>query len=186
MKVTQVSIRYARSLFELALEQKELEEVYLDIRLMQKVCAENRSFRLMLQSPIVQTDKKARIIREVFGKSVRPLTLNFILLLARKRRESFIPPIADSFIEQYQDYRKILPVSVKTPGPLSEETRAQAMSVMSKFTGAQIEFTEETDPDLIGGFILTWKDLQYDATLSHQIEKLRRGVGKQNLYVKDR
>jgi F-type H+-transporting ATPase subunit delta len=186
MKVTQVAIRYARSLFDLALEQEELEEVYHDIRLLQQVCIENKGFRLLLQSPIVQTDKKGRIVREIFGKSIRPLTLNFILLLARKRRESYIPPIADAFIEQYQDYRKILPVIVRTPGPLSDETRAQAASVMSKFTGAQIEFTEETDPELIGGFILTWKDLQYDATLSHQIEKLRRGVGKQNLYVKDR
>ncbi len=185
MKVTQVAIRYARSLFDLALEQKQLDPVYADVRTMSRICRDSKEIRLLLQSPIVSSEKKEKILKEVFGAQVTPLTLRFILLLTRKRREAYLPPIAESFIEQYLAYRNILPVQVKASAPLTQDTRTRIAEVMKKYTGSEIELAEETDPALIGGFCLSWKDMQYDATLRHAIERLKREIGNVNLYAKD-
>jgi F-type H+-transporting ATPase subunit delta len=185
MKGTQVSARYARSLFELALERNELEPVHGDILLLKKSCEESREFRLLLKSPIVQTEKKEHILSELFAGKITPLTLGFILLLARKRREKYIHEIADSFIGQYQDYSNILPVIVKTASPLTGEMQKEMLEVMKKYTDATVEISGSTDPELIGGFILSWKDKQYDASISHEIERLRRAIAKINLYVKE-
>ena len=39
---------------------------------------------------------------------------------------------------------------------------------MKKYTNSRIDLEIELDPSLIGGFLLSWKDLQYDATISHR------------------
>lgn len=185
MKGIQVAVRYARALFEFALERKELEPVYHDVLLLQQVCSDNKEFRLLLKSPIVQTDKKEKIIREVFAGKISALTLGFVLLLIRKRRDSFIPVIANEFIEQYQDHSNILPVRVTSAIELTDEIRRRIREIMTDYTKATVEITGSVNPDLIGGFILSWKDKQYDVSISHQIERLKRKVARVNLYVKE-
>ena len=185
MKGTQVAVRYARSLFEFALERNELKPVYGDVVLLKRACEESKELRRLLKSPIVQTEKKEKVIALLFTGKVSALTLGFLLLLVRKGRESFMHPIADAFVEQYQDHSNILPVNVKTASPLSEEMRKEMLEVMKEYTDATVELSGSVDPELIGGFILSWKDKQYDASLSHDIEKLRRAIAKINLYVKE-
>ena len=55
-----IAERYAKSLFELALETGKLEEVRKDMDLMVDVCLNNRDFRQMLISPVIRPDKKNR------------------------------------------------------------------------------------------------------------------------------
>jgi F-type H+-transporting ATPase subunit delta len=185
MKGIQVAVRYARSLFELSLEREELERVYRDVLLLQKACRDSKDLRMLLKSPIVQTEKKEKVMSTLFTKEVSTLTMGFLLLLVRKRRENFIPDIADQFVEQYQENANILPVDVTTAAPLSGKMKNEIEEIMKQYTKATIELNGKVDPELIGGFVLTWKDKQYDATLSHGIEKLRRSIAKINLYVKD-
>ena len=185
MKGTQVAERYARSLFELALERNELEPVAEDIRLLKKICSENRDFVMLLKSPIVQTDRKIKILKLVLGEQIQTITMGFLLLLVRKRREAGIPDIAASFIMQYQDHMRILPVRVRTASPLTKEMEKEMLTVMKMYTDQTIELTGTVDPELVGGFVLSWKDKQYDASISHEIEKMRRTVAKINLYVKE-
>jgi F-type H+-transporting ATPase subunit delta len=185
MKGRQVAVRYARSLFELALERNELDVVFNDVRLVQQVCRDSKEFRLLLKSPIVQTEKKEKVFSDLFKKEISALTLMFLLLLIRKRRESSIAVIADEFVEQYQDHANILPVHVTSASPITDDGKTRIIEIMKKHTNATIELTESVNAEVIGGFVLSWKDKQYDATISHQIERLRRGVARVNLYVKE-
>lgn len=185
MKGILVTERYARSLFELAVERNELEQVYGDVLLIRKTCVESRDFLLLLKSPIIQPDKKEKILVRIFGDRLSRLTLGFLRLLVRKRREMYVAEIAGQFIEQYQDYKNIIPVVVKTAAPLSEAVKKEILAVMKTYSDAVVELEGSVDPELIGGFVLSWKDKQYDASLSHQIEKLRRAIAKINLYVKE-
>lgn len=185
MKSTQVSVRYARSLFEFAVEQHSLEAVYKDVLLLNNVCKESKDFRLLLKSPIIQTKKKEKIITGLFSKEISELTLSFMILLVRRRREPFIPEIAAEFVEQYQDYMNILPVTVKSAAPLTEESRKRIVEIMTNYSRATVDISGTVDPELIGGFVLYWKDKQYDASVSHQIERLKRSIAKVNLYIKE-
>jgi F0F1-type ATP synthase delta subunit len=74
---------------------------------------------------------------------------------------------------------------VKTVSPLTEVMQKEMLEVMKQYTDAAVELSGSVDPELIGGFVLSWKDKQYDASISHEIEKLRRAIGKINLYVKE-
>ena len=60
MKQSRVTIRYAKALFQLAIEQEILEQSYNDMVLLDEVCAESKELPLLLKSPIVKTDKKLK------------------------------------------------------------------------------------------------------------------------------
>jgi len=55
---------------------------------------------------------------------------------------------------------------------------------MKKNTDKKINLIESVDPGIVGGYILKWKDLQYDASILSQINQMRRDLARKNLYVR--
>ncbi len=184
MNVSLVAERYANALFQLALERNAVEEVYQDSKLITKTCNENRELVLLLKSPIVQSEKKIRIVTQIFSKALNPITMTYMLIMIRKRRESFIPEIARQLVEEYKEYKNILTVHFASPVAPDDENRREVLTLMKNYTKANVELVEDIDKELIGGFVLSWKDLQYDASIAREIENMRRKIAKVNLYVK--
>jgi len=184
MNVSLVAERYAKALFELALEKGVAGEVYQDSLSITNVCENSRELRLLLKSPILNSGKKLTILQEIFGKNINSLTMTYLLIMVRKNRESFIPAIAIQLVELYQAYRNILTVHFKSPVLPDEVTRKQVLDLMEKYTGADIDLKAEIDESLIGGFILKWKDKQYDASIRREIDDMRNAIAKINLYKK--
>ena len=184
MNVSLVSERYAKALFALALEKEAGQAVYQDSLLITKTCDENKELRLLLKSPIINSGKKLAILRDIFNGKIHPLTLTYLLIMVRKKRESFIPAIAAQLVELYQTYRNILTVHFKSPVLPDEATRTMVLDLMEKFTEADVDLKAEIDESLIGGFILNWKDLQYDASIRREIDNMRIAMAKINLYKK--
>jgi F-type H+-transporting ATPase subunit delta len=184
MNLSHIAVTYARALFDVALEQNSLEEAIGDMRLIDEVCHANRDFKLMIKSPVIASDKKIKIIHAVFEQRLSPLTLSYLIIILRKNREVLIPDIADDFIELYKDYKGILTTYLKTSTPIGKELREQIIALLKHQTGKEIELIEETKAEIIGGFILRWKDQQYDASILNQINKLKKEVAAINLYVK--
>jgi F-type H+-transporting ATPase subunit delta len=184
MNVSLVSERYAKALFELALEKGAVEEVYQDSLLIAKTCETSRDLRLLIKSPIINSGKKLTILQDIFEKSINIISLTYLLIMVRKNREAFIPAIAHEYIELYQAYKNILTVHFKSPVLPDEATRKQVIGLMEKYTKANINLTAEVDDSLIGGFILNWDDKQYDASIRREIDDLRIAIAKVNLYKK--
>jgi F-type H+-transporting ATPase subunit delta len=186
MSVLRISTRYAKSLLQLAEEQGKLERVYQDVLKLHEA-TRNRDLYLLLKSPIVAGDKKVAVFERLFGQSMDVLTLSYLKLLVQKGRESYIPEITDEFVKQYKEMKKIMPVRVVTPVPLSESVMDQLQQRLLQsgvVTQGTLEIETEVDPDLIGGFVLEFDNKRYDASIAHKLDELRAQFNK-NLYVKE-
>lgn len=179
-----LSRRYAKSLIDLAKEQNALDAAFSDMQHVLNSCKSSREFSVMLKSPVISTDKKVAILSDYFSTTVSQLTLSFILLLAKKRRESYVEEIAASFVEQYRAIKGIATAVVSTPVQLTEEAKKKILEIVEGATKAKVELTEVINPELIGGFILRVGDKQVDTSISTKINLLKRDFSK-NLYVKD-
>ena len=184
MNVSLVAERYAKALFELALEKGAVEEVYQDSLLITKTCEESKELRLLLKSPIINSGKKLIILQEIFGKEVNKISLTYLLIMVRKNRESFIYAIAKQYVALHQAYRNILTVHFSSPVLPDAETRARVIELMKNFTQSDIDLKAEIDQSLIGGFVLNWDDKQYDASIRREIDNMRIAIAKVNLYKK--
>lgn len=184
MNVSLVSERYAKALFELALEKGLEEEVYQDSLLIINVCENSKELRLLIKSPIINSGKKLIILQEIFAGKINNVTLTYLLIMVRKNRESFIPAIAAQLVELHQTYKNILTVHFKSPVLPDAETRKMVLNLMEQFTESDVDLKAEIDESLIGGFVLNWKDLQYDASIRREIDDMRIAIAKINLYKK--
>ena len=184
MKEALLAHRYAKALFELALEKDKLEEIRHDMQLVYEVSSESMDFRPMLRSPVIRPDKKVAIVDAVFKDKTDRITLDYFRLLARNRREYFMDHISLQFMEIYKKHFNITTVYLKTAIPVSEDLRKQILRRLEKFTGGTIDLVEKIDDKLIGGFVVNIDDQQYDASLSRQISRLKKEFDK-NLYIRE-
>lgn len=183
MKETRVANRYAKALFELAIEYKVLDEVKADAELVKNVCEQNRDFVSMLKSPVIKDVKKIAIINEIFKGKLNELFFKFIIIITRNSREDLIAEISNQFIEIYKKFKNILSANLETSAEIDAETRKALIALLGNHSKAKIELTEEVKEELIGGFILSFDDKQFDASIQRQIINLRKEFSS-NLYVK--
>ena len=183
MRNTRATSRYAKSLLDLAKEQKTLELCKTDMANVVSLCHSSRELVLLLKSPVVKTDKKLAIIAEVFV-GCSPLVLNFISLITKKKRENLLFDIAKGFLELYKIDQGIESANLTTAVELDEDTRQQVLDFIKKQGVSQVDLTEQVDESLIGGAILRIGHKQLDASVVRQIRDLKQSFNK-NLYIKD-
>lgn len=169
-----VATRYAKSLLQLATEKGQLEKVYADMQLVESVCEENREFTNFLNSPIIKTDKKVAVIKEIFSGKVSEITSGFLVILTHKRRELFMDKIATEFIAQYKQYKNILTAVITSAIGIDSTVKAKVLELIKQTTTGEVELIEKVNKNLIGGFVLTIGDKQVDVSVSRKLNDLRK------------
>jgi F-type H+-transporting ATPase subunit delta len=169
-----VATRYAKSLLQLATEKGQLEKVYADMQLVKSICEENKEFRNFLNSPIIKTDKKVAVIKEITSGKVSEITSGFLTILTQKRRESYMSEIAKEFIAQYKQYKNIITAVITSAVGIDKTVKAKVLELVKQTTTGEVELVEKVDASLIGGFILTIGDKQVDASVSRRLNELRK------------
>lgn len=183
MRQTRISTRYAKALFDLAVEMQNLDNVTDDMKLVITVCKENKEFSLLLKSPVINSKKKTAIINALFQKHLQEISLHFLLIITNKRREAYIESIAEEFVNLFKDYKNIISANLKTAVKIDKTARNEILEVLKKQTGGEIELIEEVKKELIGGFVLDYEDNKYDASILKQIKDLKKEFNI-NLYEK--
>jgi F-type H+-transporting ATPase subunit delta len=178
-----INIRYARALFDLAVENNDLEQTNTDMNTLAEVCTQNRDLQLMLKSPVIMVDKKTAIMRSIFAKNLGKLSMAFIDIIIRKRREAHLFNIALKFGDLYRENKNIRRVVVTTVSPLTAAMRAELIGIMSKQTGSTIELAEVTDPSILGGMIVKLEGIQFDDSVRKKVTDLRKEFNV-NTYIK--
>ena len=179
-----VATRYAKSLLGLALEKGQLEIVYKDMALVQHICKDTREFVLMLESPLIKNYKKQAILHEVFSGKISEMTMTFLDILTTKRREGYIDDIANAFVEQYKNHKKILTAVITSVSGIDEQTRKIVLKLVKEQAQGEVELIEKIDKKLIGGFKLSIGDNTIDASILRKLNDLRKNFNE-NPFVKE-
>jgi len=184
MNKSRATIRYAKSLLDLSKDQNCIESSYNDMLVIDSICLSNRDFNSLLRTPIVKTDLKIRIIKEIFSKKISSLSLSFIILITAKKRESLLADISSGFIRLYKKLNNIKEVTVITAIPLDDDLKKEVVNFANKENKSTIELVEKVDKNIIGGTIIRMDDKQLDASISSKLKSLKQTFSK-NLYIQD-
>jgi F-type H+-transporting ATPase subunit delta len=167
--------RYAKSLIGLAIERNELEAVYNDMLYLQSVIKQSKEFLVILKSPVITPDKKKKILESVTNGQVSEMVAGFNRLLILKGRESALPEIITAFIDQYKVLKQIFVVKLITAVPASEDLKQTIIEKVKATTSLQnIELVTEVQEDLIGGFVLEMGDTLVDASISYDLNIIKK------------
>ena len=175
MNNPRLAIRYAKSLIDLAKEKDLLNEVYEDMKFLQRTLRENPNFLSLLNSPVIDEHKKNSIIESVIAGRVIALTASFIKLLSVKNRESNLSEIICAYIDQYNELKGIHKVRLTTASPLSEDLKESFISKIKVSNGiSTIEMETIVDEKLIGGFVLEMDGKLLDASILRDLKDVRK------------
>ena len=170
-----LAARYAKSLIDLAIEKDQLEAVHNDMLFLQQAIRGSRELANLLKSPIINSDKKDKILDAITAGKVSTITATFNKLLLSKGRESYLPEIVTAFIDQYKEYKGIQTVKLTTAVPVTEEVKKAIMDKISADRHLKnIELVTAVDESLIGGFVLEIGDELVDGSIAFDLKNIRK------------
>jgi ATP synthase F1 delta subunit len=166
---------YARSLFEVAKESGDLDEIKEQLSVWADALSENRDLQMFFFSPRFTTaEKKAALGRIIDGAD--PRFLNFLELLTERHRLPVTFRIRRTFEELWREENKLLSVELTSAVDLDEGLVSSIGKRIEDRTGRRIELSSKVDPEIIGGLVLRVGNKVLDASVHGRLERLRRQI----------
>ncbi|HET8830358.1 MAG TPA: ATP synthase F1 subunit delta [Pelobium sp.] len=174
MSEIKVASRYAKALLDLALENKALEETKGDMSLFVNTLRANSELRAVVKNPIIPLGKKNAILKAIFGDKINKVTAAFLKIVIDKGRAEIIYGVAKEFLAAYNVYKNIVTAKVESAAELTDAAKTEIINKVKTVTGGEVKLDASVNPDLIGGFILTVGDRQFDASIASSLARLKK------------
>lgn len=157
MNTGAVSTRYARALLLYATGKAAEDGLYAEIK-----------------SLLALSDKPGSELPEL-----SEIMKDFLELVIGNGRKDHLVLIFNSYLRQYREKKGIVKASLTTVAE-DDEIEKRVLEMLSKQGIDKVEMEHKVDSGLVGGFVLQLEDRRLDASVSRQLETLRRGFEEKN------
>ena len=169
---SRAAIRYARAIYEIADEEKLVEEVYNDMIRINKLNRDSFDFKNLLSNSIINNIDKKKAILCLIEKN-NSITEKLLDLLIHNKRVAIISDISSSFIQLYNKHNNIKEAVVITASPIDKNLENQILSQIKIPEAKSITLTNLVDSSIIGGFIIRYDGKEYNASIKQNLKNLK-------------
>ena len=174
MRNNRASERYAKSLFQLSIQNNLLNDVKSDIDYLRKLFSSSREISQLYTNPIIPIYHKIEITNKIFEGKINDLTLRMMLNVIYRKRDNLVENIFLKFNEIYNEYTNIVESEIITTSKLDDENLEYIKNFARKITKKNILLKEKINNNIIGGFNLKVGDKMYDCTVSKKIKEIKK------------
>ncbi len=164
MSETVVAKRYAKALFEVALERNLLDQVEKDLQFVVETFSSTPELTEWLNHPTTDSAKKKEFFSSVFTQ-VTEAVKNLLFLLADRHRENIIAEISAHYKHLSNESKGIADAIVTTAFPMTDEDKKELVETFQPIVGKTLQIKEVVDSDILGGAIVQVGDRLYDGSL---------------------
>lgn len=173
-KQTDVGARYARALFDLALETKALDAIDADLKSLKAARETSADLRRVLASPGYTAEDKGKALVAIGQKAgFNQSTLNFLGVLAANRRASALPAVIASFEQLSAAHRGVVAAEVTSALKLTAAQTKGIKAALTQALGKDPEITTRVDPSILGGLKVKVGSRLFDASLRTKLDSLK-------------
>ncbi|MCX7728720.1 MAG: ATP synthase F1 subunit delta [Bacteroidia bacterium] len=165
--------RYAQAILDLSEQHKASDNIYQNAVDLSKIIKQNRELYSFLKSPLIKSDKKEKIFKQLFEKNIHPILTQLLTILCKRRREYIFPEILHAILVEYKKRNNIVSVELITAFQWDDELRKsiiEKIQVLKK--SSKIELHEIVDENILGGFVLKTDNEQIDTSIQTQLNQL--------------
>lgn len=167
-----ISVRYARALLKAGIEAKQSEKVYSDMLSVAESYIKLPQLKATIDNPMLSKQQKESLLVAAAAGTSCDLTKAFIALVLQKGRESIMQFIANSFISLYRKHNNLIRAKLTTAATLDSKMESKLRQLVESRTNGEVEFNTETNPGIIGGFILEYDTYRMDASVKTQLSSV--------------
>ncbi|OEK06119.1 ATP synthase F1 subunit delta [Flavivirga aquatica] len=173
MAGARAAIRYAKAVLSLASDQKAADVVKKDMTLIANTIVDSKELSDALQSPVISSSIKKSVLLEVF-KDTNKTTISLIDILVANNRIDILKDVALKYNQLFDASKGIELATVTTAIALTDDLKKSVLAKAKELTGKNVEVENIIDENILGGFILRIGDVQYNASVANQLNKLKR------------
>jgi len=174
MNESLITVRYAKALYELSVEEKKEKAILKDVEVLLQSISHSEEFASFLDNPLISGSEKRRIIDILFKTNLEPISLKFLHLLLENKRESQLGGICRYVIHLNKQKAGVQSALITTAQKLPVDHKKEIAEYITKKFKMTFDLAEKVDPAIIGGYILRIEDRQIDASLKTQLNKIKR------------
>ena len=168
-----IAIRYARSMYELAAQQNQVEVLRQDMLRLKELMASSPELQRFLHMPLLDGSRKAAILQTVYAKAgISQQAQDYLRHVTERGREVVLPYIAREFLELYNAQHNITPVQIRSAIPLTAEQRQAIVSKVEGQLKTKAEVHESVDGSLIGGLTVKIGDQLFDGSVATALRRI--------------
>jgi F-type H+-transporting ATPase subunit delta len=176
-----IAKRYSRALFNLAREEKAIEQYGIELDGFNQVLQDIPDLGSALRNPLYPESVKKTLFQKVAARmELSPIMNSFLNLLVEKGRIQHLPEIADYYHRLIDEYSGISRAKVKAAVKLRDAEIEEIAAALEKKMGKKIVVEFEQDDSLLGGVFAQIGDFVLDGSIKRQLinfkESLKRGA----------
>jgi F-type H+-transporting ATPase subunit delta len=168
---------YARSLFEVAQERGELDEVREQLAQFADALESSRELATFFFSPYFSTEEKKDGLRRSVEGATETIR-NFLELLVENHRMPVVFRVRRELDRMWEEANRLLPVEITSAITLDESVASRIGEEIGRQTGRRVQLKSTVDPDVIGGIVLRVGNSILDASIRTRLENLRKQVAR--------
>lgn len=175
--ISGVGGRYATALFELARDAGQIDQVEKDMAVMTAMLEESADLRRLVSSPVFTTDQQIAALGALLERaSVKGLSANFILLVARNRRLFALPAMIRGLRQLIARERGEVSAEVVSAETLKDAQIADLKKALKEKLGQDVQLTTRVDPSLLGGLVVKVGSRMIDSSLRTRLRSLKTAM----------
>ena len=179
-----VSNTYGDALFELAVEEGQVDELLSEVRGVLEVLNENGELAKLMNHPKIVKEEKIQILENVFKGRISNELLGLMRMLVSKNHYGEVESVFAYFIDQVKEYKNIGTAYVTSAMPLSDVQQKQVLDKLLQTTKyVSFEMHYDVDESLIGGMVIRIGDRVVDSSIKTKLMNLTRELSKIQLKV---
>ena len=167
--------RYSLALYELAEENKSLEEIETHANMFIVLISNSKDFASLIKDP---TNKKEDLINVINALSnqfkFNSLFTKFINFLISKRRLFYVEKILNNFIETCSKKRGEIKAELFAAKKLTDNEIKNIKDELNNNLSLKIKLECKHDPSLIGGLIIKVGSTMIDTSIKNKLQKLEK------------
>jgi F-type H+-transporting ATPase subunit delta len=166
---------YARSLFEVAIEQDKLDVVREQLAEFTDALSASHELQMFFFSPYFSTDEKQDGLRRTVTDADESF-LNFLLLLLENHRMPVIFRVRREYDRLWRETNQLLAVQITSAVELDPSVAERVGDEIGRQTGRTVELTSAVDPEILGGIVVRVGNSIIDASIRTRLDNLRKQV----------
>ncbi|ODR97112.1 ATP synthase F0F1 subunit delta [Methyloceanibacter superfactus] len=175
--VSGVAGRYATALFELALEEKALEQVEADVTRFGEALDAVEDMQRLVKSPVFSAEEQGRALAAILDElKIEGLTKNFLLLVSKNRRLFAAPDMIRGFRAMLANHRGETSATVTAAAALTEAQVTAIKQALKAALGKDVMLEQRVDPSLIGGLTIKVGSRMIDTSLRTKLNSLKHAM----------
>ena len=175
--VSGVSGRYATALFELARDQKVVDEIKADLDRFEGLLNESADLKRLVRSPVFAAADQSRALSAVLDKAgIAGISANFLKVLTANRRLFVVADVIRAYRTLVARFKGEATADVTVAEALSDKNLDALKVALKSVTGKDVALNVKVDPSIIGGLVVKLGSRMIDSSLRTKLNSIKHAM----------